>query len=380
MKRARFAGGLTAVLVVAFLVAGCGSDDSSDQGSDDSSSADIDLNALYEGTYGEPPSSAPDHQAGKKVTLISCGQSIPYCASVMAGAEAAAESLGWDASIVDSQGDPTVASQGIRQAIAANADGIFVNVLDCEYIKQPLQEANDAGIPVVAAESRDCNQDLGFKPTDGPQLFTSVVSYENGPVVDWLTQIGEFQAQYLLAKQSSELNIASFFFSDVAASLPVEEGFVNTINDACDSCEVTEVTYTLAEAAESLQEKAQQALIKAPGVNAIRTDSDGTWLAGVNAAAQATVPDARVMLVEGQEAILDLVRDGQTNLAGTGITGEWEGWAGIDGLLRALADAPAESSGIGNQIWDADHNVPASGPWAPPVDFQAKYLQAWGVE
>jgi hypothetical protein len=36
-------------------------------------------------------------------------------------------------------------------------------------------------------------------------------------------------------------------------------------------------------------------------------------------------------------------------------------------------------SGLGWQLVDGTHNLPASGAWVPPVDFKAIYAKAWGV-
>ena len=43
-----------------------------------------------------------------------------------------------------------------------------------------------------------------------------------------------------------------------------------------------------------------------------------------------------------------------------------------------LGQPPADS-GIGWTMVDKDHNLPASGEFVPPVDFQAQYKAAWGV-
>lgn len=57
----------------------------------------------------------------------------------------------------------------------------------------------------------------------------------------------------------------------------------------------------------------------------------------------------------------------------------WEGYAGIDAINRLLNDEEPVSSGIGQQLFDADHNTPEDGPYVPPFDYEAAYLEAWGV-
>jgi ribose transport system substrate-binding protein len=45
----------------------------------------------------------------------------------------------------------------------------------------------------------------------------------------------------------------------------------------------------------------------------------------------------------------------------------------------AGGDPNAVDTGMGVQVCDKDHNLPAEGePFEPPVDFRAAYLKLWG--
>ena len=78
---------------------------------------------------------------------------------------------------------------------------------------------------------------------------------------------------------------------------------------------------------------------------------------------------------------MDIIREGGVGVqAGVGTPARWEGFAGIDALLRLFAGDPVAGSGIGLQVFDADHNLPAEGRYVPPVDFESAYKKAWGVE
>lgn len=76
---------------------------------------------------------------------------------------------------------------------------------------------------------------------------------------------------------------------------------------------------------------------------------------------------------------MDLVRSGKGRYFGVGFSNVWEGWAAIDGLNRLLNGQKPANSGMGVQLYDADHNTPASGGYVPPVDFHAAYRASWGV-
>ena len=53
--------------------------------------------------------------------------------------------------------------------------------------------------------------------------------------------------------------------------------------------------------------------------------------------------------------------------------------AAVDSMNSLFRGEKPAFSGLGWQLVDATHNLPASGPWIPPVDFKAVYEKAWGV-
>jgi len=63
----------------------------------------------------------------------------------------------------------------------------------------------------------------------------------------------------------------------------------------------------------------------------------------------------------------------------SGLDNEAEAWSAIDALNRLFQGATPVSSGIGVQIYDAEHNLPASGPYVSPIDYQSVYRAAWAV-
>jgi ribose transport system substrate-binding protein len=382
MHQPRYVRSQFAILAaaLALVLSGCGG--GATTASSGGQRADVGtLDTIFEGTFQSPPTSAPPHDVGKSVYLISCGQSIPFCVTSITGAQDAADALGWKTTLIDSKGDFNNAGQAIRQAIAAEADGIFVYALDCEYFKQPLQEAKDAGIPVVTAEARDCNQDIRFKDNGGPQLFTSVVDYVEGSLLEWFKAYGVAQAKLALAKSGDNTHSMSFYIGELGASVVISDAYQQYLEENCAKCEDRVVNYTLAQAASGYQEKAQQALLQHPETNLIRVDADGTLTGGVLTAARISAPGAKIISGEGQEALLDVFRKGNTEIVGgVGTATTWEGWAAIDALLRIFAGEPPASSGIGVQVWDVDHNTPSSGGYEPPVDYRALYKKAWGVQ
>ena len=83
-----------------------------------------------------------------------------------------------------------------------------------------------------------------------------------------------------------------------------------------------------------------------------------------------------VMGGEGYEAELDLVREGRITAVNI-FPSEWVGWAAIDTMNSVFRKEPPVDSGLGWVMADAKHNLPASGAFDPPIDYQAQYRKAW---
>ncbi|MBS1871499.1 MAG: substrate-binding domain-containing protein [Actinobacteria bacterium] len=365
---------VAAAASIAVALAGCGGGEDSGGGSGSTAAASPDaqvVQRLYRGTYEAPPP-APRPQPGKKLLLLSCGQSLPTCAQAMSGAQEAAKAMGWSTTIFDTKGDPNQASAGIRQALVSKVDGVFVYFTDCRLMKQALQEARDAKLPVVAAESLDC--DFGGS---GQPLFAGTVRYVEGSYADWIAAYGKAQAQYVIAKTGGKAKMLDFMEDDLLGAA-IQQRAQQAAFRACGGCGLYPVKYTIGDLSTGIQQKAQQALLQHPDADSLVVQYDAVLLAGVSSAAASAGRSLVVMAAEGDTATMDLVRSGKVT-AGVGIPIEWEGYAGVDALNRLMHGEQPASSGIGIQVYDRDHNTPASGPYRPPIDFRAAYRKAWGL-
>jgi ribose transport system substrate-binding protein len=335
--------------------------------------SDADIQALYKGNYQPPPTSAPKPQPGKKIWLISCGQSISSCAIAIGGAKEAAESMGWNARIFDTKGDPGTANTAIRQALAAKADGIFVWYVDCSYMRQGLQEAKAAGVPVVGAEVYDCNE----VNKGAPKLFTAEVKYVQGDYNNWIQAWGKAQADYLLNKIKGKGSILFFGDDTSLGSKRAELGFVNVVKQ-CGGCKYRVKRYSFGELVAGVQSQTEQELLRTPDASAVGVAYDGVLLAGVSAGVLSSNRNLKLMVGEGGTAAMALVRQHKAE-GGVGIPVDWEGFGGIDALNRIFHGQKPVPSGIGVQVFDQTHNLPASGGYKAPFDFKALYKKAWGV-
>jgi ribose transport system substrate-binding protein len=376
---------IAAIGAVAMLsVASCGGGDDSGGSGSSSSSQGGQSNAyfknqlatLFKGTHEAIPTKAPTPQPGKKIWLISCGQAYTTCSIVMGAAGDAAKELGWSSRVFDSKGDPTVAATGIRQAIAAKADGIYIYYMDCGALKQPLQEAKQAGIPVVASESFDCDH---TNPS-APKLYTYIVQYVQGTTEAWCRGYGAAAADYVIAKVGTKANSLLFQDDTTACGKPLAEGFANEFKK-CADCKFQEVLFPITAIGVDLQSRAEQALLKNPDVNSIAVEYDAILVSGVGAAAKASGRKLLVLGGEGGPAAMEAVRNGTAD-GGIGDANDWGAWSAMDALNRIFHGEKPLPSGVGLQAYDKDHAVPSAKneTFQVNVDFKAAYRKAWGLD
>lgn len=379
------AGAMTAACLIA--LAGCSSSSGSGSGEADrgaASAAQERLDALYAGTYQDPPATAPSPQAGKKVWIISYLQAYSASAATAAAAESAATALGWDATVFDAQANPAKAVDGIRQAVSAGADVIMSIYLDCDAIKAGLIAARDAGIARVAVESQDCADQ---------QLFDNVVGYEpgtyddnDGTFLNWIAGWQAALADYVIAKTDGAARVVEFAETDSAAVLSQHEGFTKQIQ-TCKGCEVVaSVEFTAADIGPALQQKAQQAFLQHPDLNAVVVPADAVLTGGVLAAIKSAGLYGKVLIAggEGGPDVMPMLKSYDGDWAVNALPVAWEGWQSMDAANRILSgEDPVASSGIGYQVVDTDHNLPDGDQALPtrdgePIDFAGLYRKALG--
>jgi ribose transport system substrate-binding protein len=383
---------LALMLVLAMAVAvGCGGDDS-DSGSDAAATgsasgasaeaggyleeAKAELDKYVKGTYTGPPTEAPKAEPGKNVWLVSAGQAATVASMAIGGAEDASKALGWEPTVFDGKFDPAQWGTGIRQAIADKADGILLYLIDCNLVKGPLQQARKAGIEVVGVESLDCNE-----TNEGEEgLFSAMPEYVEGSYGEWIKEFGRVQGLWSIVHTDGKANVLYPKTDEVMGYTLIRDGAVEAI-EKCEECSVETYAFRQADLGPQLRSKTEQALLKNPKANVMILPLDSMVTAGV--AAAITGANRRDMLVvgaEGEEANIDMIREGKVGMnAGVGIPTRYEGFAGIDAMLRLFAGEEPVPSGMGLQVFDKDNNLPDSGTYQAPVDFESAYKKAWGV-
>jgi ribose transport system substrate-binding protein len=350
-----------------------------DAGTDIVAYAKKKVEAAYKGSYRKVPAQLPKPIPGKNVWIISPGQAGESSSISVAGAKEAGETVGWKMNVYDGKGDASTFATGIRQALAAKADGIILFSIDCGWVRQALYEAKQARVKTFAFNALDCN-DPAVK---GEALFDGVVNTVDYP--DYASLIrswGADKADWVIAKTEGKAKVIDFKQDEFLIVKYIREGFLQELAK-CKTCEVVKtVDFTLADFGPRLQQKTQGALLQHPEANAMHVPYDTVMVNGVAPAIIESGRAGQILVIggEGFPSNLRLIRDKKGQDAANGFPAEWNGWAAVDGMNHVFHGQKAVDSGIGWQLIDREHNLPAPGkPYTPPVDFKTAYKKAWGV-
>jgi ribose transport system substrate-binding protein len=338
------------------------------------------VDVAYKGTARTPPTSAPKPQKGKKVWIISPGQVGESASIATNAAKEAGELIGWNMTLFDAKLDASMFGTGIRQAIAAKADGIILHAIDCAWVKQPLVEAHAAKVKVVAYYALDCD-DPSVK---GEKLFDGVVDFGSqfGSYAELTRAWGAVKADWIIVETQGKAKVIGFRQDEFSVVKYIREGFEQELAK-CKTCEIVKnVDLTLTDLGPTLQQKAQGALLQHPEANAAHAPYDSLMHFGIGAAivGSGRADQIHVIAGEGYPSNIQLIRDKKGQDAANAYPNVWTGYAAVDTLNSVLHGQKPQDSGIGWKLIDREHNLPPPGKgYEPDQDFRTAYKKAWGV-
>ena len=314
----------------------------------------------------------------KSIVVISAGQATSSSQVPSDGAVEAAKAIGWKVTLYDAKLNPSNYSPLIRQAIAAHADGIVLDSIDCQAATAALKEAKAANIALVPITAFDCTDPAAGNQSTG--VYSAVTNFgPTGKNVDAFTEsYGADQANYIIAKSQNKAKIIVLQDPEFTVLHYTFQGFSKAIQNSGGSTMVDTVTFTVADLIDGqLVSKVQAALLQHPDATWIKSPYTTATQLGIVPGLGANTRHVSVMGGEGYPAELDLIRAGKVTAVNI-ISETWLGWSTIDTMNSYFLGKPPADSGIGWTIADATHNLPASGSFNPPIDFKAAYQKAWG--
>lgn len=338
---------------------------------------------LKAGTATAVPTEGPKAVADKSVWIVSCSQSIDLCSDEVNEIVAAATAIGWETNVVNAEFDPVVAGDAIRQATAAQADGIIVFGFDCPLVSQPLAEAKDAGIQTLGVVALDCDDPALPEKTEA--LFTVDMEFDGEGEIyysNFAVDYGRDKAAIAIAATKGAAKVMLLDVPDLVTLAKLTDGFEEGMAP-CTTCEiVTTVDLTTLDQVNGVvEQKVTAALARNPTVDTIFQSTDGLFLVGVQTAIlnSGRVGELLVIGSEGFLSNLDAIRSGSGQNIAMAFDSRWEAWASVDAMNRAFAGADQVHGGQGYIYVDATTNMPESGAWDSNVDFRSAFKALWGV-
>ncbi|WP_375383908.1 substrate-binding domain-containing protein [uncultured Microbacterium sp.] len=336
------------------------------------------VDAAYAGTSGEVPGDSAPLAQGKKVWIVSAFQQVSGLAHLAAEAQAASKTIGWDSTVCDGLNNANGAwATCVRQAIADGADAIILEAIDCAPVRQALLEAKAAGILIAAANSFDCND-----PSQGgaEALFDATPTYADGvdSTADYYRQSGALRADAVIAHSGGTAQVLHVEFSGVAFGGYLSEGFTKEFA-TCGGCAIVDTLSITPPDIPQIRQKFETTYIKAAKADTVVVDVDFFFAAGIQPAL-AAAGRTDVTVAGGECAIesLDFIRAGGGQQTCIGTSLGRIGWSLIDQLNRVFAKEPLAKDGIGWQLVDATHNLPAAGTqYDGDTDYAAAYTASW---
>jgi ribose transport system substrate-binding protein len=365
----RAAAGMLAAAVLA--VAACGGDDDSDNAAapvgastgGSSAAAAVVERAMAPVTTFQGPKESVEAEPGRKIVAVTCSSQGYGCVQGAKGVEEAGRALGWQVTVVDGKGDPSVWNGAIRQAIVTRADGIVLLAVDPALVKDSLARAKAAGIPVISTfiPRFPGSQADGYVATDhveGGRILANWVIGDSG---------GDAKVLMLNEKAFPEL-------------VKRNTALVDELERACSGCEVADtVEFNIGTMAKDLAGAVTSALQRDPTITHVVApfDSSGIFAAqGIRAAGK----DGQVKLV-GAEGDPNGIKGVQTGSQAVDLATvpPWGGWAAVDLLVREFAGRPVKTAELPQRLFDKS-NVPDGDGWPGDVDFRAAYRRLWGAQ
>jgi ribose transport system substrate-binding protein len=174
--------------------------------------------ALLAGTALAAASFSPGSAAAETIALVQINQQALFFTQMNEGAQAKAAELGVELVIFNANNDPAAQNNAIETYIAQGVDGLVVVAIDVNGIMPAVEQAAEAGIPVVAVDA--------ILP-DGPQV--AQVGVDNAAAG---AMIGEHFLDHVEKEMGGEAKLGIVGALNSFIQNVRQEGFESVVADA----------------------------------------------------------------------------------------------------------------------------------------------------
>lgn len=304
---------------------------------------------------------------GLHLVIVECDATLGGCVKPAEGAAAAARKLDWTVEVLNGEGKSQRFNQLIQSAVAGGAKAIMTDGIDAKLAAAGLARARAQGIPVISLSE-------GSEPS--PTGFNIDVSGNIGLA-------GEYVGDYVVLKTAGKAHVLPMADDEYITAMSGTHGFEKAIGE-CKTC-VAEPTmnFISADISTRLKGRLISYLTAHPGIDWIYSPYDPAVTGAIcPAIREAGLADkVHVVSVLGLPANLDLVKKQDCQLADATWPQGWNGWAGVDQLIRILNKQPTvvpADEKMPVVLLDGDH-LPANMDYeGGKVDVEGSYLRLWG--
>jgi ribose transport system substrate-binding protein len=370
---------LAALVLLALAGTGCGDDEASQEGERGSSEPAAEaarmalerFRMLPDFTPPGPAFDAERQLRGKLIFEIPITSEVPFIGAVEEGMRQAAAEVGAELEVYPNQGRPTQWAQGIRTAIARRADAILLLALDPELVRPQVEQAEEAGIPVVVlrttGEGEPC-PDVGTTCVPGP-----------------FERAGRLEADYVIADSGAGANVLVITSNDARSTRSLVRGLRDEFVRRCPDCRLRYGDVPIPEWATKLRGEVQSALVRDPEIDYVIPIYDSMSQFAVPAIVAARAADrVQIATFNGTPFVLELLQDGEVVAMDAGENLAWVGWASMDQAFRVIAgERPVRSERTPLRVFDMG-NVGQTGT-PPRFDrgygdaYVEGYRKLWGI-
>jgi ribose transport system substrate-binding protein len=298
---------------------------------------------------------------GKRIFEIPITSEVPFISAVERGMRLAASEVGAQLVVYPNQGEPSQWAQGIRTAIAREADAILLLAQDPRLLGPQIKQAQDARIPVIVLRTTGQRQPC-------PVLGTTCVP---APFED----AGRLMADWVIADSGGNADVLVITSNDAPSTDPLVTGLRDEFQRRCPACTPRFVDVPIPDWATKLRTEVQSALVRDPGLGYLIPLYDSMSQHVVPALVASRRDDeVKIATFNGTPFVLQMLQDADVVEMDVGENLAWVGWASMDQAFRAIAgEHPVRSEGTPLRVFD-DSNVNAAGR---PPRFDAGYGRAY---
>ena len=394
IRRVGFA--IAAVLMVLVVAAGCGGGDdtssdatassgstdaaSTEAGGGEANSSGADVKAAEDAvtaaeaeyTKFEAPGPAFDAKkaSGKMIWFEQYDASSPTTAIWRENLNEAVKPYGVEVTNFDGQGEVSVQSQGIKQAIAQGAGVIILSGVDPESISADISKAQAAGIPVIMGS----NGKVG-KPTIPGVEAAVTINHET---------VGQLLADWAVDSKGEDANVYAITHSAILGAAVITDALEAQLAQLCGECKFTLNDLSFAKI-NTLPNVTSTAITSDPGITQISPVYDFETLSIVPGIKQAGTAGKEVTAASfnALPEVLKAMQEGEPISADVGAPNAYVGYAYADQAMRILAGLePVADEKIPIRLFTAE-NVEGLDPEGGdeelygPVDYQKEFETLW---